>query len=475
MATNNQESMAQSATDGVSKLGKGAAKIAKAAAKKKSVAGAAVKTVGIKFVLIAMGILLCVLLLFGIILEVPAAISNSSMHINDAELLSASQNPDYFGMANDDVNGMEANAEAIQKAANKVIAKAKTSANRELAQAASDAGWTLRTPYDNATTLKREEWLAIYASYSATMGNMATENSNDFYSDNSALKDINDKLGQLVSIDNPSYSYGNYIVGADFVRDSSGAVIVTPVTKGLITTYYVDCTYYLDVGQIVQKAFSFSWDDNYDESSGFNNNTTYRDVINDMENIIGEMLYTDFDGSIYESDLGYGYTPDDLVNGSVLGTSNSEIVNMAMSQVGSSGEKFQSWWGCGTNTAWCAIFTSWCADKCGFVSEGICPKSSSSAMAQNSIRNYFKRLGEYHPHSSNYKPKAGDYIFIDWDADGSIDHVGLVRYSDAKSVYTVEGNRGKNGGHVITDDYSLLSSVIVGYASPSYPEADKAA
>jgi len=53
-------------------------------------------------------------------------------------------------------------------------------------------------------------------------------------------------------------------------------------------------------------------------------------------------------------------------------------------------------------------------------------------------------------------------------------HVGLVRYSDGKNVYTVEGNTSNcsdyssNGEYVALKQYSLSSSYIVGYASPEY-------
>lgn len=57
---------------------------------------------------------------------------------------------------------------------------------------------------------------------------------------------------------------------------------------------------------------------------------------------------------------------------------NSQIVSVAMAQVGNQGgEKFWSWYGFNGRVEWCAYFVSWCADQCGLITNGAVPKFAS--------------------------------------------------------------------------------------------------
>ena len=64
--------------------------------------------------------------------------------------------------------------------------------------------------------------------------------------------------------------------------------------------------------------------------------------------------------------------------------------------------------------------------------------------------------------------KHGDIIFFDWadSNDGKADHVGIVEKAVDGKVYTVEGN--SSGDTCRQKEYSIDSSVILGYGTPAY-------
>ena len=70
-----------------------------------------------------------------------------------------------------------------------------------------------------------------------------------------------------------------------------------------------------------------------------------------------------------------------------------------------------------------------------------------------------------------YQPVSGDYIYFRWDsADPSVNvsHVGIVRSVEDIFLTTFEGNVGKK---VVSRDFKLDDSRIVGFGHPDYPMA----
>ena len=61
---------------------------------------------------------------------------------------------------------------------------------------------------------------------------------------------------------------------------------------------------------------------------------------------------------------------------------------------------------------------------------------------------------------------GGDIIFFDWENDGIADHVGIVEKTENEKIYTIEGNT--NGDCCKRNEYSVNSSVILGYGTPVY-------
>ena len=139
---------------------------------------------------------------------------------------------------------------------------------------------------------------------------------------------------------------------------------------------------------------------------------------------------------------------------------NQAIVEVALTQFGNEGgQPYWSWYGFSGRVEWCACFTSWCADQCGYLESGIIPKFS---LCSDGV-NWFKGKGQWQ--DRNYEPQAGDIIFCDWGNDGSIDHVGIVEKCENGTVYTVEGN---SGDACRQQSYPVGSSSIYGYGVPAY-------
>ena len=134
---------------------------------------------------------------------------------------------------------------------------------------------------------------------------------------------------------------------------------------------------------------------------------------------------------------------------------NSQIVSVAMSQVGNQGgEKFWSWYGFNGREEWCACFVSWCADQCGLIDNGTVPKFASCPAGVE----WFRSNGKWK--DNTYSPAAGTIIFFDWNRDGVSDHVGIVEKCENGRVYTVEGN---SGDAVRQEIYLESSALILGY------------
>ena len=124
--------------------------------------------------------------------------------------------------------------------------------------------------------------------------------------------------------------------------------------------------------------------------------------------------------------------------------SEDQIVTVALSQVGNvGGEPYWSWYGFGSRVEWCACFVSWCADQCGYIETGVCPKFAG---CENGVQ-WFRERGQWIDGSA--EPVPGMIIFFDWDnkggsgsQDGAADHAGIVQKVENGIIYAVEGNSG---------------------------------
>lgn len=134
----------------------------------------------------------------------------------------------------------------------------------------------------------------------------------------------------------------------------------------------------------------------------------------------------------------------------------------ALNLIGQGHSTFTSYYHVQDN--WCAMFVSYCYDKCGLI-PSVLP--SSFMGCSNEVRS-LRSIGKFRERSSGYIPKAGDIIFYVGDTDIS-GHTGIVIDCDGISVYTVEGNAGSSttgdwrGRKVTRQSCSLTSGRIVGY------------
>ncbi len=148
-----------------------------------------------------------------------------------------------------------------------------------------------------------------------------------------------------------------------------------------------------------------------------------------------------------------------------VGQGSSELVNLALSQLGNEGgEKFWRWAGLDERCAWCALFVSWCADQTGLMASGQIPYFSFVSDGVD----WFKEKGRWidgsEVNSSNYDKliQPGMIIFFDWEPDGKPNHVGIVTKVSDGNIYTVEGNR---GDAVAEGSYSADSIYVFGFGT----------
>jgi peptidoglycan hydrolase-like protein with peptidoglycan-binding domain len=102
------------------------------------------------------------------------------------------------------------------------------------------------------------------------------------------------------------------------------------------------------------------------------------------------------------------------------------------------------------NQPWCCIFVYLMYLHAGFQLY----KTASCGI----MIDWLKQNGKFKDKS--YLPKVGDLIFFDWEANGRVDHVGLVEKVEGNTVITIEGNRSDAVGRYT---YSLDNKTIFGY------------
>ena len=147
--------------------------------------------------------------------------------------------------------------------------------------------------------------------------------------------------------------------------------------------------------------------------------------------------------------------------------SDDMIVQVALSQIGNvGGEPYRSWYGFGSRVEWCACFVSWCADQCGCIENGVCPKYAGCV---NGVQ-WFKDRGQWA--DNDIAPTPGMIVFFDWDnpngssgpQDGEADHTGIVERVENGIVYTGEGNTGDSCAE---RHYAVGYYEILGYGIPA--------
>lgn len=160
-----------------------------------------------------------------------------------------------------------------------------------------------------------------------------------------------------------------------------------------------------------------------------------------------------------------------LWNNVLYGTGSGcgDLVAVALSQVGNTGETYWTYMGYTDRVEWCACFVSWCANECGYIEDGTLPKTASCSTGVDWFTRrdrwqdptYTNAQGETVP----YIPSPGDIIYFDWDREGEgqngrPDHVGIVEKVENGYVYTIEGN---SGDRVSSNTWSVGHYEIFGF------------
>lgn len=114
--------------------------------------------------------------------------------------------------------------------------------------------------------------------------------------------------------------------------------------------------------------------------------------------------------------------------------------------------------------AWCSTFASAVAIKAGLTD--IIPTECG---CEKHIE-LFKKLGAWVENDA-YTPKAGDYIFYDWDDNGVgdtkgyADHIGIVVSVSGNTIKVIEGNMNNAVGY---RNIKVNAKCIRGYGVPNY-------
>ena len=116
------------------------------------------------------------------------------------------------------------------------------------------------------------------------------------------------------------------------------------------------------------------------------------------------------------------------------GDQRADLIGVALTQVGyregaNNYTKYGQWYGA-SNTAWCGMFISWCANQAG-IPTSVLKKNGFASASGFGIPSYY---------ATQKTPRPGDLFF-----KTSGGHTGIVYYVEGDYFYTLEGN---------TDEYS---------------------
>ena len=173
------------------------------------------------------------------------------------------------------------------------------------------------------------------------------------------------------------------------------------------------------------------------------------------------------------------------------GNQNEDILKVSLTQLGytegtNNLTKFGQWYATVldarressagfANGAWCAMYTSWCANQAG-IKESTIPYYALVADGVDK----FKKMNLYKK-ASEYTPKPGDLVFFDWNVNNYADHTGIVMMAEDGMLYSIEGNTTpnrldgqSNPSSGSAPDFCLIRQrklndrYIMGYATPRY-------
>lgn len=145
---------------------------------------------------------------------------------------------------------------------------------------------------------------------------------------------------------------------------------------------------------------------------------------------------------------------------------STKLVEYAKTQIGNTGKKYMDW--AGYSDPWCSEFVSYCADKCGFIKDGLMPKAGNCQQAHD----FYKPKGELHK-KADYAPKSGDIVYF---GKTGTDHTAIVESASDTTITVIEGNAGNPDymkSKVCRTVYHKTDPWLWGYANPLNEEDEK--
>jgi hypothetical protein len=144
-----------------------------------------------------------------------------------------------------------------------------------------------------------------------------------------------------------------------------------------------------------------------------------------------------------------------------LGTARTEI---GYRESGDNRTKYGNWYGM-DGEPWCAMFVSWCADRCGLLDSAV-PKFAYTPSGYR----WYEDRGR-----AGRDPRPGSLVFFQFPGMGRICHVGLVEavLPDGR-IQTIEGNTDADGSRTGGGVWRKRRSTrtVVGYGHPNFEEED---
>lgn len=227
---------------------------------------------------------------------------------------------------------------------------------------------------------------------------------------------------------------------------------------------------YLALANIVDVNLTFTGGDGATQFNVYiyeNNNLIKSEILTGKSYVIpSSMIKQETGYRVVVEAINGSFKKSDSVYISTITNGRKKMVELALTQVGNTGEKYWRFWGYNGFAEWCAMFVTWVGKQNGFVDAGIIPSFQGCGTGVK----WFKERNQFKMKNTGYVPQPGDIIFFDYHPENSlIDHVGIVEYSDGVNVYTVEGNTGKKPNRVCArKTYPINSSKIYGYGIPNY-------
>lgn len=271
--------------------------------------------------------------------------------------------------------------------------------------------------------------------------------------------------------------YHNYFglkCGSSWKGKSVNLTTKEEYTKGTYTTIKDNFRVYDSMEEGIKGYFEFIQISRYKNLKGITDPKKYLETIK----ADGYATASTYVSSLMKLIDDYDLTQYDEKEVKPMSYSRSKIVNQAKSWIGckeSDGShkkiidlynKNTSGYNMTYKDAWCACFASAVAIACGYTK--IIPTSVNCG----DLITKFKAMGCW-IESDSYTPKAGDYIFYDWDDNGkgdnkgTPDHVGIVEKVSGKTITVIEGNYSDS---VKRRKIQVNGRYIRGFGVPRYSE-----